>query len=184
MAKRVTESMSSSTCKPWSRKYSATDMATNAACRRVSGASSEVAVTITLFANPSGPKSSSMNSLSSRPRSPTKAITVTSASVLRAIMAIKIDLPTPEPENMPMHCPREACHAGHPAKARKAGQPVHRVDQSVHEIPNSTGSQPWPFRPFHKHFGPDALSGSKLNEANQRHIGAGHGQASVAGILK
>jgi hypothetical protein len=27
-------------------------------------------------------------------------------------------------------------------------------------------------RTFHKHFGPDALSGGKLNEANQRHIDA------------
>jgi hypothetical protein len=41
-----------------------------------------------------------------------------------------------------------------------------------------------PVRTFHKHFGPDALSGGKLNEANQRHIEGGSGRASVVGILK
>ena len=41
-----------------------------------------------------------------------------------------------------------------------------------------------PVRTFHKHFGPDALSGGKLNEANQRHIGAQAQGPSVAGFLK
>ena len=96
MAKRVTESISSRTCSPWSRKYSAVLMATNAAWRRSSGASSEVAATTTLRFRPSGPRSSSMNSLSSRPRSPTRPMTMTSASVLRASMPSSIDLPTPD----------------------------------------------------------------------------------------
>ena len=47
---------------------------------------------------PSGPKSSSMNSCTSRPRSPTRPITETSALVYRAIIDSSTDFPTPEPE--------------------------------------------------------------------------------------
>ena len=42
-----------------------------------------------------------MNSRTSRPRSPTIAITLTSAAVLRATDAMSVDLPTPGPEKMP-----------------------------------------------------------------------------------
>ena len=47
-----------------------------------------------------------MNSRTSRPRSPTSAITLTSALVERAIMPSSEDLPTPEPAKMPRRCPR------------------------------------------------------------------------------
>jgi hypothetical protein len=47
-----------------------------------------------------------MNSRTSRPRSPTSATTFSSADVPRVIMLISVDLPTPEPEKMPMRCPR------------------------------------------------------------------------------
>ena len=46
-----------------------------------------------------------MNSRSSRPRSPTSPMTLTSATVLRAIMPISVDLPTPEPAMMPTRWP-------------------------------------------------------------------------------
>ncbi len=42
----------------------------------------------------------------SRPRSPTRAITVTSASVPRAIIDSSDDFPTPDPANRPTRCPR------------------------------------------------------------------------------
>ncbi len=47
-----------------------------------------------------------MNSRTSRPRSPTRAITLTSAVVERAIMPSSEDLPTPEPAKMPRRWPR------------------------------------------------------------------------------
>jgi hypothetical protein len=39
------------------------------------------------------------------PRSPMRAMTLTSALVLLAIMPSRVDLPTPEPANMPMRWP-------------------------------------------------------------------------------
>ncbi len=59
-------------------------------------------------ARPSGPRSFSMNSLTSRPRSPIRAITFTSALVFRAIMPIRVDFPTPEPAKMPRRWPLPA----------------------------------------------------------------------------
>ncbi len=47
-----------------------------------------------------------MNSRTSRPRSPTRAITLTSASVERAIIPSSDDLPTPDPAKMPRRWPR------------------------------------------------------------------------------
>ena len=47
-----------------------------------------------------------MNSRTSRPRSPTRQITLTSADVERAIMPSSDDLPTPEPAKMPSRWPR------------------------------------------------------------------------------
>ena len=47
-----------------------------------------------------------MNSRTSRPRSPMRAMTLTSASVWRAIMPRTVLLPTPLPEKMPTRCPR------------------------------------------------------------------------------
>ena len=57
-------------------------------------------------ARPSGPRSFSRNSRTSRPRSPTSAITEISASVPRAIIESRLDLPTPEPAMMPRRWPR------------------------------------------------------------------------------
>ena len=91
---------------PWSRNHSAMRVATNAARSRTTGGASEVATTTTERARPSGPRSFSMNSRTSRPRSPTSASTETSASVPRAIIDSRLDLPTPEPAKMPSRWPR------------------------------------------------------------------------------
>ena len=64
-----------------------------------------VATTSTLRRMPSSPKSFCMNSRTSRPRSPTRAITLMSAFTFLAIMPIRVDLPTPEPAKMPIRCP-------------------------------------------------------------------------------
>ena len=58
------------------------------------------------FFKPSSPSDSSIKSRTSRPRSPTRAMTLTSASALRAIIPMAVDLPTPEPAKMPMRWPR------------------------------------------------------------------------------
>ncbi|OIQ69022.1 hypothetical protein GALL_493780 [mine drainage metagenome] len=57
-------------------------------------------------ASPRDPRSFSMNSRTSRPRSPTRAITATSASVPRAIIDSRVDFPTPDPAKTPIRCPR------------------------------------------------------------------------------
>ena len=64
--------------------------------------SSLVATTTTLLASPVGPKSRSMNSFTSRPRSPISAITLTSADVYRAIIPKVTLLPTPDPAKIPI----------------------------------------------------------------------------------
>ncbi len=105
VARRVTESIISSTSAPRSRKNSAIVVATKAALMRTSAGWSEVATTTTLRARPSGPRSCSMNSRTSRPRSPTRAMTLTSALLPRAIMPIRVLLPTPDPAKMPIRWP-------------------------------------------------------------------------------
>ena len=106
MAKRVTESIISITLRPWSRKYSAMAVAVNAAFRRTRAGWSEVAQTTTERARPSAPRSRCMNSSTSRPRSPTRQMTLISSEVERAIMPSSEDLPTPEPAKMPRRWPR------------------------------------------------------------------------------
>src|SRR5919112_739718 len=96
IAKRVTESIISITSAPSSRKYSAIAVAVNAAFKRTSAGWSEVATTTTERASPSGPRSRSMNSRTSRPRSPTRQMTLTCADVERAIIPSSEDLPAPE----------------------------------------------------------------------------------------
>ncbi len=81
-------------------------VASRAARNLTSGGSSEVATTRMALRMPSGPSSSSMNSRTSRPRSPTSASTTTSAAVPRAIIPSSVDLPTPLPPKMPRRCPR------------------------------------------------------------------------------
>ena len=105
-AKRVIESARNSTCRPASRKCSATAIAAQAQRRRISGDWSEVAATTTARAIPSGPRTDSTNSRSSRPRSPTIAITTTSAVTPRASADSSVDFPTPDPANSPIRCPR------------------------------------------------------------------------------
>src|SRR4051794_16918278 len=105
LAKRVTESIISSTFIPRSRKCSAIVVAANAALTRTSAGSSEVAV-ITIERSSASPRSRSTNSRTSRPRSPTRQMTLTSALVERAIIPSSEDLPTPEPAKMPSRWPR------------------------------------------------------------------------------
>ena len=72
---------------------------------RMTAGASEVATTTTARARPSRPRSRSMNSATSRPRSPIRATTDTSAAVPRAIIDISDDLPTPEPAKIPSRWP-------------------------------------------------------------------------------
>ena len=99
---------------------------------------------------PSGPKSFSINSRTSRPRSPTKATTTTSASDPRAIIPIRVDLPTPEPANKPRRWPRPSG-----TKASMARTPVAKVvlircrrngwgGVLAVAVGAATGSKPWP----------------------------------------
>src|SRR3954471_2669705 len=105
VAKRVTESIINMTSAPWSRKCSAIAVAVSAALMRTSAGWSEVATTTT-ERSMAGPRSRSMNSRTSRPRSPTRQITLMSADVERAIIPSSEDLPTPEPAKMPSRWPR------------------------------------------------------------------------------
>ena len=91
---------------PWSRNHSAIRVAVKAARSRTSAGWSEVATTTTERARPSGPRSRSRNSRTSRPRSPTRARTETWASVPRAIIDSRLDFPTPEPAKRPSRWPR------------------------------------------------------------------------------
>ena len=91
---------------PWSRQYSATKCASNVARNLSTGDSfAGDAITIDLV-SPSGPNVSVTNSLTSRPRSPIKPITTTSASVYLVIMPKRTLFPTPEPAISPMRWPR------------------------------------------------------------------------------
>ena len=90
---------------PLSRKLSAIAVATYAALRRSIEERSDVEMTSTDFFSPSGPRSFSMNSRTSRTRSPLSASTVTSASVLRMICARSVDLPPPAAAKIPIRCP-------------------------------------------------------------------------------
>ena len=95
----------SSTSQPWSRKYSAMPVATDGHFFRSMAGWSEVATTRTERFMPSGPRSFSMNSSTSRPRSPTRAMTLMSALTFLAIMPMRVLLPTPEPAKMPTRWP-------------------------------------------------------------------------------
>ena len=66
---------------------------------------SEVATTSTERSIPSGPRSFWMNSSTSRPRSPTRAMTLMSALTFLAIIPMRVLLPTPEPAKMPTRWP-------------------------------------------------------------------------------
>ena len=66
---------------------------------------SEVATTKMERRIPSSPRSFSINSRTSRPRSPTRAITLMSAFTFFAIIPISVLLPTPDPAKIPMRCP-------------------------------------------------------------------------------
>ncbi len=99
------ESIISITSLPWALKYSAIAVAVKAARIRTSAGWSEVATTTTEWARAS-PRSRSMNSRTSRPRSPTRPITFTCAVVDLAIIPSREDLPTPDPAKIPSRWPR------------------------------------------------------------------------------
>ena len=111
----------STTSSPRSRNHSAIRVAVKAARIRTIAGASEVATTTTERAMPSGPRSRSMNSATSRPRSPISATTETFASVPRAIIDSSDDLPTPDPAKMPNRWPLphgiEAVEHPHPERA-------------------------------------------------------------------
>ena len=60
-----------------------------------------MAATTTERFNPSSPRSFSINSRTSRPRSPMRPMTFTSAEVLRAIIPKSVLFPTPLPAKIP-----------------------------------------------------------------------------------
>ena len=91
---------------PASRHISAMDVAVKAARSRRGAGVSEVATTTTARFMPSAPRSFSMNSRTSRPRSPTRATTTTSASEPRVTMPMRVDFPTPDPAKSPILWPR------------------------------------------------------------------------------
>ena len=105
IARRVTESITSSTLLPQSRKYSATAIATNPARMRSGAGWSEVATITTERLSPSALNSCSRNSRTSRLRSPISAITLTSAEFCRARAPNNVLLPTPEPPKIPTRWP-------------------------------------------------------------------------------
>ena len=72
---------------------------------RNKGELSAGAATTTACPIPSSPKICSMNSFTSRPRSPIKPITTTSAEVNLVNMPNKTLLPTPDPAIRPSRCP-------------------------------------------------------------------------------
>ena len=79
---------------------------------RSSGASSPVLTTTTQRRRPSSPRLFWRNSCTSRPRSPIRATTETSALVCLAIWPSSVLLPTPGPEKIPMRWPRpQVCRA-------------------------------------------------------------------------
>ena len=59
-------------------------------------------VSTTDFFMPSSPRCWSMNSRTSRPRSPTRATTMTSALALLVAIESRVDLPTPDPAKIPI----------------------------------------------------------------------------------
>ena len=81
-------------------------VARKAARMRTSAGASEVATTTTDRARPWAPRTRSTNSATSLPRSPTRAMTETSAAVPLVIMDMSEDLPTPEPAKIPRRWPR------------------------------------------------------------------------------
>ena len=81
------------------------DVAVNAPLSLTKGGLSDVAHTTTDFFIPSGPRSLSMKSNTSLPLSPIKAITLTSASAVLAIIPNVVLLPTPLPAKIPILCP-------------------------------------------------------------------------------
>jgi len=83
-------------------------MAVSAPLARITALWSDVTTTTTLRASPSGPRSRSINSRTSRPRSPIRAKTLTSTDAWRAIIPIGTDFPTPLPAKTPSRCPRPA----------------------------------------------------------------------------
>ena len=90
---------------PSAANASAIAVANNAARNRISGGSLDVETTITERLRPSSPITS-RNSPTSRPRSPTSAITITSAAAPRHIIPSSVLLPTPLPPKIPSLCPR------------------------------------------------------------------------------
>ncbi|MNU69095.1 hypothetical protein D3C71_584750 [compost metagenome] len=76
-----------------------------AALRRIRGDWSAGAAITTARASPSVPRLCSMNSRTSRPRSPMSPTTTIWALVLRVIMPSSMLLPTPEPANSPSRWP-------------------------------------------------------------------------------
>jgi hypothetical protein len=94
--------------------------AVSGAILRSIGLSSLVATTAIGLGHDASPSVSSMNSRTSRPRSPTSAMTTLSKASARASIDSSVDLPTPEPAKMPRRCPRQSG-----AKISIARTPVH-----------------------------------------------------------
>lgn len=99
------ESTNSTTFLPWSRKYSATVVASSAALQRSTEEKSEVANTSAQRSRLGEARSASANSVTSRPRSPIRPTTKTSASLCSISMCINMVLPQPAEAKMPTRWP-------------------------------------------------------------------------------
>src|SRR5215510_16269794 len=118
-------------------------------------------------ARPASPRSSCRNSCTSRPRSPISPITETSASTLRASIDSSTDLPTPEPEKMPMRWRRQQVPVRHGRSALyqrplAVDRLAHRVDDAAEpggrwpHLPRRIGNDrtaaaPHAFKPCERH---------------------------------
>src|SRR5262249_2484093 len=101
---RIGESARSSPRARRPRNHSATAVATNGDLSRTRLGASLAAHTTTERRSPS-PRASARKSRTSRPRSPTRPMTLTSAADVRASCPRSIDLPAPDPANSPTPCP-------------------------------------------------------------------------------
>ena len=104
-ATRVRESIIKRTSLPCARKYSAMAVARFAPRIRSKAARSAGTATTHIFLRAAPVMACSTKAPTSRPRSPIKPTTMTSALQNRVIMASKTDLPTPDPATIPTRWP-------------------------------------------------------------------------------
>jgi len=101
-----------------------------------------------------------MNSCTSRPRSPINPITAISHFVLRASMDISTDLPTPDPEKIPMRWPsQQVTNVLSALTPRSSGGPTRCLSEAGGGALRSfRGTSPFASSPFPSIGSPSALT--------------------------